>query len=560
MPTDPLIGQQLANYRIERTLGRGGMAQVYYGWDVTLDRAVAIKMIDARFRDDPDYAERFVKEARFISTFRHPNVVQIYYADQQDDLYFYAMEYVDGQSLEDMMADYSERGEWIPYHLVIQIGRAVANALDYAHRKGVIHRDVKPGNIMLDHEGRVLLTDFGLALNAQLGSSGEAFGTAHYIAPEQARRSSDAVPQSDLYALGVVLYEMLCGQTPFDDPSPTSLALQHVTLPPPAPTSLNPNLSAETEAVLLTALAKDPADRYQSGRALIDALEGALSGLADASTMMTRMPARYQAQRRRLPVFWIGLGVIVVAAVVVGALAANGKLGGLNVTPPSDVLTRFAPTPTQADSAGLPLPTYTASMSPTAPVIVPPTYDASMSPTAPLPTPRLPSPTPVPPSPTALPPTPTPTPPPAPSPTVLNPAGYRIVLVYNVKGFYLWNAGDKRLDVSLIRFIALDAASGTPTNYVWEGGGWGVYYPYVDPGACDMLELVQFDLHRPPACQQAYNILLVPAENQQFWLPHAGIAEFRVDWKTADWSEIARCRVLAGTGEDEEHTCEVYLP
>jgi serine/threonine-protein kinase len=276
MVEDSLIGRQLANFRIDRLIGRGGMAQVYYGWDVKLERPVAIKVIDARYRDDPSYAKRFVREAQAVATWRHENIVQIYYADDQDGLYYFAMEYIEGLSLSALLLAYAIEGELMPHEDVLRIGRAVASALDFAHQKGVIHRDVKPANVLVAGDGRVVLTDFGLAMDVRQGSLGEVFGSSHYIAPEQARRSADAVPQSDLYALGVILYEMLTGTVPFDDPSPTSVAVQHLTLPPPPPTEANPNLSQETEAVLLKALSKSHEKRYQTGAALIDALEEAL--------------------------------------------------------------------------------------------------------------------------------------------------------------------------------------------------------------------------------------------------------------------------------------------
>ncbi len=275
---DPLIGRQLANFRIEHLIGRGGMAQVYYGWDVKLERPVAIKMIDTRFQGDPVYARRFVQEARTVATWHHDNIIQVYYADKEDELYYFVMEYIDGQDLGALIGHHRERGELMPQEHVLGIGRAVASALDYAHQRDVIHRDVKPANVMVAQDGRVVLSDFGLALDVQQGSLGEAFGSSHYIAPEQARRSADAVPQSDLYALGVILYEMLTGFVPFDDPSPTTVALQHITQPPPPPRQINPKLNAETEAVLLKALSKSPDERYQTGATLIDALEHALQG------------------------------------------------------------------------------------------------------------------------------------------------------------------------------------------------------------------------------------------------------------------------------------------
>ncbi len=277
MSTDPLIGQQLGNFRIDRLIGRGGMASVYYGWDVKLERPVAVKVIDARYRDNPDYATRFVREARAVATWRHDNVVQIYYADEQDELYYFAMEFIDGLDLGQLLSDYAAQEELMPHQDVLGLGRAIASALDYAHEQGIIHRDVKPANVIVDKEGRVVLTDFGLALDVQIGTLGEVFGSPNYIAPEQARSSADVVPQSDLYSLGVILYEMLTGQVPFDDPSSTSVALQHMTQPPPLPRELNPQLSPPVESVLLKALAKEPEERYQTGAELLDALERALS-------------------------------------------------------------------------------------------------------------------------------------------------------------------------------------------------------------------------------------------------------------------------------------------
>ncbi len=274
---DPLIGQHLGNYRIDSVIGRGGMATVYYGWDESLHRPVAVKVIDARYRDNPAYAERFLQEARSVATWRHDNILQVFYAGQSDDLYYFAMEFVDGPDLSRVMKQYVEEGELMPHEDVLKIGRAVASALDYAHSQDIIHRDVKPSNVMVAKDGRIALADFGLALNSQQGSMGDTFGTPHYIAPEQARNSAMAVPQSDLYGLGVILYEILTGSVPFDDPSPTALAVQHLTQPPPPPRELNPDLNQATEEVLLKALNKQPEDRYETGAELMEALATALS-------------------------------------------------------------------------------------------------------------------------------------------------------------------------------------------------------------------------------------------------------------------------------------------
>ncbi len=276
MPDDDLLGRQVANFRIDRVIGRGGMAVVYHGWDVKLNRPVAIKMIDARYRDNPVYAERFVREAQTVAKWRHEHIIQIYYADDEDGLYYFAMEYIDGLNLKQLLAQYTAKNELMPHDEVLRIGQAIAQALDYAHKQGIIHRDVKPSNVMVTNDNRVILTDFGLVMDVSEGSLGEVFGSSHYIAPEQARNSSDAVPQSDLYALGIILYEMLAGSVPFDDPSPTTVALQQVTQAPPPPRQINPDLSEAVEAVLLKALSKSPRNRYQTGRALTTALAEAL--------------------------------------------------------------------------------------------------------------------------------------------------------------------------------------------------------------------------------------------------------------------------------------------
>lgn len=275
--SDPLIGRTLANYRIERLLGRGGMASVYYALDIHLQRPAAVKVIAENYRSQPGYVGRFLREARAMASWRHPNIPQVYGAGSDGELTFYAMEYIQGLDLERLLREYARRGELMLYGDVLRVGRAVGEALDYAHLRGAVHRDVKPSNVLVSLDGRVLLTDFGLVLQADLGTRGEVFGSPQYIAPEQARSSAAAVPASDLYSLGVILYQLLTGELPFDDPSPTALALKHVTQAPPPPRQFNPSLTLEAEAVLLRALSKTPEDRYQTGSALMEALEEALS-------------------------------------------------------------------------------------------------------------------------------------------------------------------------------------------------------------------------------------------------------------------------------------------
>lgn len=302
MNNDPLIGRQFANYKIESVLGRGGMAVVYFARDVSLQRPVAVKVIDAQFRQNVSYAQRFISEAQAVATWRHENIIQVYYASQEDDLYYFVMEYIDGLDLEGLLQHYAEEGELMPHPDVIQIGKAVASALDYAHQRGVIHRDIKPSNVMISSDNRVVLTDFGLALDTQQGSLGEVFGTPHYVSPEQARRSADAVPQSDLYSLGVMLFEMLTGVVPFDDPSAASIALQHLATPPPSPRSLNPSLNQATEDVLLKILEKEHDERYLSGAELLDHLEKALQQPTDklATAELPPLPPGMESPNRSL--------------------------------------------------------------------------------------------------------------------------------------------------------------------------------------------------------------------------------------------------------------------
>jgi serine/threonine protein kinase len=289
VPTDPLIGRQLANYRIEKLIGRGGMAKVYLGWDVRLHRSVAVKVIDDRFQGDQDYTERFLREARIMATWQHMNIPLVYNVGENEGLLYFAMEYIRGQTLSQLLRQRQSAGELLPQSEVLRIGWAVAKALDYAHQKGVIHRDVTPSNVSLSEDGRIVLMDFGLALDVVQGTRGEVFGTPHYIAPEQASNSAKAVMQTDLYSLGVILYEMLTGSVPFDDPSPIALALKHITDEPPPPSKINPRINPEVEAVLLKALRKKPSERYQSGMKLMEALEAALHR-EEAKSQPTTLP------------------------------------------------------------------------------------------------------------------------------------------------------------------------------------------------------------------------------------------------------------------------------
>lgn len=270
---DPLLGKKLGDYKIESLLGKGGMARVYKGYDENLDRFAAVKVIAGEFTasEEAEYTERFQREARAIARLRHPHIVGIYQFGRTEGLYYMAMVFLDGEDLRFRLRKYIAQNEKMPIQEILKMASEIADALDYAHTQGVIHRDIKPSNLMMTTHGAAL-TDFGLALSTQEGTMGDTFGSAHYIAPEQAVSSARAVPQSDLYSLGVVLYESFAGKVPFDDPSAMSVALKHLNEPPPPIKQFNPALPDELQDVITKVLNKDPKQRHQTGKELVEAL------------------------------------------------------------------------------------------------------------------------------------------------------------------------------------------------------------------------------------------------------------------------------------------------
>src|SRR5919106_687873 len=357
---DTLSGTLFATrYRMIRKLGGGGMADVYLAEDQELGRRVAIKILHERYANDDQFVERFRREAKHAAGLSHPNVVSIFDRGETNGSYYIVMEYVEGKTLKELIRS---RGP-CPIPVAIAYTRQILSALRYAHRSGLIHRDIKPHNVIVDSEGVVKVTDFGIARAgaSQMTEEGSIIGTAQYLSPEQAR-GAPVDQTSDLYSTGVVLFELLTGDVPFTGETPVEIAMKHLSEIPDAPSQRRRDVPPDLDLVVLRALAKDPAERYQSAAAMdsdldivahgghvpgdtADAATVVLAGgrAVDASTAVTQVTRRGQPMgpghpeeylpigRRRSPWPWL-LAVGALLAVLVGGWllwdAFGDELGG----------------------------------------------------------------------------------------------------------------------------------------------------------------------------------------------------------------------------------------
>jgi serine/threonine-protein kinase len=336
MPFTP--GERVGAYQIIEQLGRGGMATVYKAYHAALDRYVAIKVLHPAFKGDANFFERFQREAQIVARLNHPHIVPVYDFAEHEGTPYLVMRYIEGETLKARLDD-----DPLPPDQAMRYLRPVAAALSYAHEQGVLHRDIKPSNVIIDHEGQVYLADFGLARIAHAGDStlsrDAMIGTPQYISPEQAKGETGTLDaRTDIYSLGVMLFEMLTGRVPFQADTPYAVVHDHIFTPLPPPTSLNPDLPQAVERVLLKALAKEPEDRYPDAQRFLQAYETVLDELqalaepepqpAPASAATTPAQVVVPAETKVTKKSRRGY---VIAAVAVAALILLGACLGLGL-------------------------------------------------------------------------------------------------------------------------------------------------------------------------------------------------------------------------------------
>jgi tRNA A-37 threonylcarbamoyl transferase component Bud32 len=325
-----LVGMMLSGrYRLDARIGSGGMSTVYRAFDQTLERQVAIKLLHRQIADDPDQLERFRREARAVAQLSHPHIVTVIDAGEEEGRPYIVFEYVPGETLKELI----KREGPLDVDEAAAYAIEIARALGYAHGRNIVHRDVKPQNVLIDDEGSAKITDFGIARTLDeegLTADGRVLGTTDYVSPEQAL-GHQVTGQSDIYSLGVVLFEMLTGDVPFRGENQVAVAMKHVREPLPDVQELRPEVSATLAAVVDRATAKDLERRYESDEGMVDDLEEALAietarsghSHGEATSVLRTLP---QSKQRRIPLrlrhpLWIVALLLLVGGVVVAVLA-----------------------------------------------------------------------------------------------------------------------------------------------------------------------------------------------------------------------------------------------
>jgi len=543
---DPYLNRVLGDYRLDRLIAVGGMSRVYLGIDTRLERKAAVKILNLE-QDwvDDTIIERFEREAKSIAALDHSNIVTIYQYGQLEDSYFLAMQYVEGNDLRAILQEHRSTGMYLSTRKSLEILEHVASALDYAHKNGIIHRDIKPSNILVTKDNYAYLTDFGLVLRSEDQTLGTAFGTPRYISPEQAIASSQATAQSDIYSLGVIIYEMLTGTPPFTADSPMEMALAHVNLHPDPPSVRREGLPTGVDRILLKSLSKKPEDRHENARSLVAELKQLYAYHEKISTGTypvvrtesavgidtTNMPPPPKTPRpvfdkryRSAPPFGLVMGgVLILLVIVIIGLASFIRPNGGDATP-TDALAIG-----QEGSA-----TVVAVMT---------------TPDSPLPSPTEDVPdvatfTPIPPT-LALP-TSTPTS----TPTLTPPSGVILHLIYDGVSLSVHNGWTGAI------------ADTTPLYFArgerYQGGddfsGDRILRDNLPPQACFRLRLDTVTPDIPVQCGYIYDEEYLLEPKLFFWRRTENDTFFTVNWNN---NVVAECPTI---NEGESEVCEVILP